>query len=207
MNENLTEIVAILDKSGSMQSLTNDTIGGFNSFLEEQKEIPGDAILTTVLFSDTYTLLHDRLNIKDVKPMTGNDYKAGGNTALLDAMGKTINGIGLKLYNTLEEERPGKVIFFIITDGAENASTEFTHEKIEAMVELQQNTYSWEFIFLGANIDAFSVGDSIGIAKHRFNFTADSEGIRYAHRLASEAVAYERMPPKQTPTTPPISAN
>jgi uncharacterized protein YegL len=189
MNENLTEIVAILDRSGSMEHLTNDTIGGFNSFLKEQKEIPGNAVLTTVLFNDSYMLLHDRVDIEKVKPMTNKEYIAQGSTALLDAMGKTINDIGLKLHNTVENERPGKVIFFIITDGEENASVEYNNEKIKEMVELQKNTYSWEFVFLGANIDSFSAARSIGISSDRaFDFEADKEGIVNAHLAMSAAV-------------------
>jgi uncharacterized protein YegL len=193
MNENLTEIVAILDKSGSMEHLTNDTIGGFNSFLKEQKEIPGEAVLTTVLFNDSYILLHDRINIKKIKPMTNKEYVAQGSTALLDAMGKTINDIGLKLNNTPENERPGKIIFFIITDGEENASVEFSNEKIKEMVELQRNTYSWEFIFLGANVDSFSVANSIGISADRaFDYEADKEGIVCAQMAMSVAVGNYR---------------
>jgi len=194
MNESLTEIVAILDRSGSMEHLTNDTIGGFNSFLKEQKEIPGEAVLTTVLFNDSYMLLHDRANIKTVKPITNKEYVTKGSTALLDAMGKTINDIGLKLSNTPENERPGKVIFFIITDGEENASAEFSNEKIKEMVELQRNTYCWEFIFLGANIDSFSVAKSIGISADRaFDYEADSEGVYGVHEAVCMMTANYRM--------------
>jgi uncharacterized protein YegL len=190
MNENLTEIVAILDRSGSMEHLTNDTVGGFNSFLKEQKEIPGEAVLTTVFFNDSYKLLHDRVNIKDVKPITNKEYIAQGSTALLDALGKTINDIGLKLYNTQENDRPGKVIFFIITDGEENASKEFSKEKVKEMVELQKNTYSWEFIFMGANIDSFAAASSIGISVDRsFNIAEDAEGIVCAQVAMSAAVS------------------
>lgn len=189
MNENLTEIVAILDRSGSMEHLTNDTIGGFNSFLKEQKEIPGEAILTTVLFNDSYLLLHDRKDIKKIEPITKREYIAQGSTALLDAMGKTINDIGLKLDKTVENERPGKVIFFIITDGEENASVEFTNDKIKRMVELQKNTYSWEFIFLGANIDSFSTASSLGISANRsFDYEADEEGVVSVQMAMSAAV-------------------
>ena len=189
MNENLTEIVAILDRSGSMEHLTNDTIGGFNSFLKEQIEIPGEAILTTVLFNDSYMLLHDRENINRIKPITRKEYIAQGSTALLDAMGKTINDIGLKLLNTVENERPCKVIFFIITDGEENASVEFTNEKIKEMVELQKNTYGWEFIFLGANIDSFSTASALGISANRsFDYEADEEGVVSVQMAMSAAV-------------------
>ena len=187
MKENLTEIVAILDKSGSMQSLTDDTIGGYNEFIDNQKQLPGEAVLTTVFFNNDYHLIHNSEDIKNVKPITRTDYSAGGNTALLDALGKAINDIGLKLYNTPDENKPGKVIFFIITDGEENSSKEFSNEKIKEMVEHQKNTYNWEFIFLGANIDAFSAADAIGIGHDKaFNYSA--ENIRYAHNAISEAV-------------------
>jgi len=195
MNDNLTEIVAILDNSGSMESLTDDTIGGYNSFLKEQKEIDGEAVLTTVLFNTNYTLLHDRLDIKEVHPIARKDYVAGGGTALLDAMGKTINDIGLKLHNTAEPERPARVIVFIITDGEENSSKEYTFDKIKEMVTLQQDVYKWIFIFLGANMDAFSVGDSIGISKYRYNYQADSEGIVFAQKSISSAIRFCRTSP------------
>jgi uncharacterized protein YegL len=193
MNEHLTEVVAILDKSGSMDNLTNDTIGGYNSFIKEQKEGEGEALLTTVLFNDKYTLLHDRINIKEVKTLTKKDYKAGGTTALLDALGKTISSIGNKLHNTAENERPAKVIFFIITDGEENASVEFDNEKIKEMVELQKNIYNWDFIFVGANIDAFSAASSIGIdADMAFAYDADVAGTASVHRAMSSAVKHLR---------------
>jgi uncharacterized protein YegL len=193
MKENLTEIVAILDRSGSMEHLTNDTIGGFNTFLKGQKEISGEAVLTTVLFNDSYILLHDRVDINKIKPITNKEYIAQGSTALLDAMGKTINDIGLKLHNTAENERPCKVIFFIITDGEENASVEYSNEKIKEMVELQRNTYSWEFIFLGANIDSFGVAHSIGISADRaFDYEADSEGVFNAQLAMGIAVGNYR---------------
>jgi hypothetical protein len=190
MKDGLTEIVAILDNSGSMANLTNDTIGVYNAFIKEQKAVPGEAVLTTVFFNTDYTLLHDRVNIKKVKPITEKEYQAGGNTALLDAMGKTINDIGLKLSNIPEEERPGAVIFFIITDGKENSSKEFTNEKIREMVELQKNVYSWEFLFMGANIDSVSVAETIGINHDRaFNY----QRIGNAQRAAGVAVGNYRQ--------------
>jgi uncharacterized protein YegL len=177
MRQELTEIVAILDKSGSMSSLTDDTIGGYNEFIEEQKQLPGEALLTTVFFNHEYQLLHSGKDIRKVRKITRKDYIAGGNTALLDALGKTINDIGLKLHNTSEENRPAKVIFFIITDGQENSSKEFSQEKIKEMVELQKSTYRWEFIFMGANIDAFSTAGALGISQDRaFNYTAQRIG-------------------------------
>jgi hypothetical protein len=191
MKDGLTEIVAILDNSGSMSNLTNDTIGGYNAFIKEQKEISGEAVLTTVLFNTGYSLLHDRVNIKKVKPITEKEYHAGGGTALLDAMGKIINDIGLKLSNTPEEERPGAVIFFIITDGEENSSKEFTNEKVKELVELQKNVYSWEFMFMGANIDSFSAAEKIGI-NHDRAFTYSAQRIGNAQRAASVAVGNYR---------------
>ena len=190
MNNNLTEIVAVLDRSASMQHLTNDTIRGFNDFLKEQREIPGEAVLTTVLFNDSCRVLHDRVNIKKIKPISGKEYFAQGNTALFDAMGKTIDDIGLKLYKTAENERPGKVIFFIITAGKENASHKYAKEKIKAMVELQKNTYSWEFIFMGANTDALSTASALGISGNRsFNYAADKEGVYSVQMAMSAAVS------------------
>ncbi|GHU48149.1 hypothetical protein FACS1894200_04660 [Spirochaetia bacterium] len=194
MKENLTEIVVLLDKSGSMEAVTDDTIGGYNAFIDEQKRVPGEAVLTTVLFSTDYTVLHERADIQKVNKITPSEYKAGGNTALLDALGKTINDIGAKLSNTREEERPSKVIFFIITDGKENSSREFTQECVKAMVELQKNTYNWEFIFMGANIDSFSEAASIGIGHDRaFNYEASRLGARSSHRAMSMASSNFRM--------------
>lgn len=163
MKKNLTEMVFILDRSGSMHPLTNDTIGGFNSMIENQKNEHGEAYVTTVLFDDDYTLLHDHVNIQDIKPITTKEYYARGCTALLDAVGKTINSVGQRLNKTSEEERPEKVIFVITTDGMENASCEFTKNKVKEMIEHQQDKYSWVFMFLGANMDAVSEASSLGI--------------------------------------------
>lgn len=163
MKDNLTEIVFILDKSGSMGHLRGDTIGGYNTYIEDQKKEPGEAFLTTVLFDDEYVLLHDHVDLKEVQPLTERDYRPGGCTALMDAIGKTINSVGQRLANTPEEERPAHVIFVITTDGYENASKEFDRAKVKAMIEHQQSKYSWTFLFLGAGIDAYSEAESIGI--------------------------------------------
>lgn len=163
MRDNLTEIVFILDQSGSMGRLRDDTIGGYNTYIEDQKKEPGEAYLTTVLFDDKNVLLHDHVNLKDVHPLTEQDYRPGGCTALMDAIGKTINSVGQRLASTSEDERPAHVIFVITTDGYENASKEFTREKIKQMIEHQQSKYSWTFLFLGAGIDAYSEAESIGI--------------------------------------------
>jgi uncharacterized protein YegL len=178
MRDDLTEIVVILDRSGSMDSLAGDTIGGFNKFIEDQKKVSGEAHLTTVLFDDHYDFLHDRVNIQNVKPITEKEYFARGMTALLDAVGKTVNSIGEKLSQMNEADRPSKVIVLIITDGAENSSKEFSHQQVKAMVEKQRNVYNWEFLFFGANIDSFLAADSIGISKTRSaNFSASGLGV------------------------------
>jgi uncharacterized protein YegL len=187
MRNDLTEVVAILDRSGSMEQLTNDTIGGYNSFIEGQKNVSGEVNLTTVLFDDKYEVLHNRVNLRNISKITNKEYFARGSTALFDALGKTINDIGKKLRDTPEKDRPGKVIFFIITDGYENASKEFSGEKIKEMIELQRNKYSWEFIFFGANIDSTAVGDSIGI-KNAYNYTATEDCAPLAFEAASMAV-------------------
>lgn len=177
MKKNLTEMVFILDRSGSMQSLTSDTIGGFNSMIESQKKENGEAFVTTVLFDDQYELLHDHVDIQKVEPITNKEYYARGCTALLDAIGKTINSIGSRLSGTPEDERPDKVIFVITTDGFENASREFNKSTIKEMIEHQQNKYSWTFIFLGANMDAVGEAASLGInASHSHTYTASAQG-------------------------------
>lgn len=177
MKKNLTEMVFILDRSGSMHDLTNDTIGGFNSMIENQKKEEGEAFVTTVLFDDQYELLHDHVDIQQVEPITNKEYYARGCTALLDAIGKTINSIGNRLSGTPEDERPDKVIFIITTDGFENASREFNKSTIKEMIEHQQNKYSWTFIFLGANMDAVGEAASLGInASHSHTYTANTQG-------------------------------
>lgn len=178
MKKNLTEIIFILDRSGSMDLLTEDTIGGYNSYIENQKKEDGEALVTTVLFDDKYEILHDGVNIKDIKPITNKEYFARGCTALLDAVGKTITNVGARLNNTPEEERPEKVIMIITTDGKENASVEYTKAKIKEMIEEQTNKYSWQFIFLGANIDAVAEAESIGInSKFASNYGWSPQGV------------------------------
>ena len=190
MKENLTELVFILDRSGSMSSLETDTIGGFNSMLERQKKESGEAFVTTVLFDDKYEVLHDRYDIKGVKLLTEKEYYVRGSTALLDAIGITINNIGKALSDTKEEDRPGKVLFVIITDGMENSSREFSYEKVKKMVEHQKSKYSWDFIFLGANIDAIKTANSFGIsADMATNFVSDSAGTQLNYKIVSEVVS------------------
>lgn len=189
MKKGLTELVFILDKSGSMTGLESDTIGGFNSMLTKQKEIDGECRVTTVLFNHHYKLVHDRIDIRAISPMTDKEYQVGGCTALLDAIGRTINKIGNAQKHTAEEYRAGKVMFVIITDGLENSSREYTADKVKALIERQKETYGWEFIFLGANIDAVETAGRYGISADRaLDYLADSEGTNLNFQVMSEAV-------------------
>jgi uncharacterized protein YegL len=190
MKTNITELVFILDKSGSMSGLESDTIGGYNAMLKRQQEEQGEAIVTTVLFDDDYELLHDRSSIKGIRSITEKDYFVGGSTALLDAIGKTIHKIGNAQKHTSEEHRADKVMFVITTDGMENASHEYTYEKIRNMVERQKERFGWEFIFLGANIDAISTAAKFGIGADRAaNYKADSEGTKLNYEAVSHVVS------------------
>ena len=190
MKKNLTEIVFLLDSSGSMGELVDDTIGGFNSMIEQQKKEDGEAYVTTVLFDSYVFMLHNHININEIEPMTRRDYVAGGMTALLDAVGTTINSIGERLANTPEEERPEKVIFVITTDGHENASMEFTREKVKEMIEHQQNVYSWVFMFLGANMDAVAEAGNYGIsAAFSKTYTASGVGTQSVYECTSKALS------------------
>ena len=163
MKASLTELVFLLDKSGSMSGLANDTIGGFNTMIKKQKDEDGEAYVTTVLFDNYNQILHDHLPLVEVPLLTEKEYLPMGSTALLDAVGNTINSVGARLNSTPEEERPEKVIFIITTDGYENSSREFTKAKVKEMIEHQRNKYSWTFIFLGANMDAVAEASSLGI--------------------------------------------
>ncbi|HHV28143.1 vWA domain-containing protein [Acetivibrio mesophilus] len=193
MKKGLTELVFILDRSGSMSGLESDTIGGYNSMLEKQNKESGEAIVTTVLFDDKYELLHDRINLRGVAPITDKEYFARGTTALLDAVGKTINKIANVQKHTGEDERAEHVMFVIITDGMENASKEFGYEKVRRMIERQKSKYGWEFIFLGANIDAIATAERFGIRKERAaNYNADSEGTLLNYEVISETVSCMR---------------
>ena len=190
MKKGLTELVFILDKSGSMGGLEKDTIGGYNSMLEKQKAVPGECLITTVLFDNDYELLHDRIDIRAVSPITEKEYAVGGSTALLDAIGRTIHKIGNAQMNTADDYRAEKVMFVIITDGEENSSREYSAEKVKAQIQRQKEKYDWEFIFLGANIDAVETAGRFGIAPDRAqNYHADSEGTSLNFRVMSDAVA------------------
>ncbi|NLL06570.1 MAG: hypothetical protein GX270_12470 [Clostridiaceae bacterium] len=193
MKKGLTELVFILDRSGSMSGLESDTIGGYNALLQKQKNESGQAFITTVLFDDKYELLHDRINLQGIEPITDREYFVRGSTALLDAVGKTINKIVNVQKHTLESERAEHVMFVITTDGMENASREFSYKKISQMIEQQKSKYGWEFIFLGANIDAIATAERFGISKDRAaNYNADSEGTLLNYEVISETVSCMR---------------
>lgn len=193
MRENLTEMVFVLDRSGSMSGLAADTVGGFNELIEKQKKIEGDAYVTTVLFDHEYEVLHDHVALGEVAPLTDKEYFARGSTALLDAVGRTINAVGARLAATPEEERPEHVVFVITTDGMENASREYTAKQVREMVEHQQQKYSWQFVFLGANMDAVSEARNLGIsAKYAADFTPSHSGVRKMYSMALDSVMSDK---------------
>ena len=193
MKKGLTEMVFILDRSGSMSGLESDTIGGYNALLAKQQKEPGEAVITTVLFDDQCELLHDRIALRGVAPITDKEYYVRGSTALLDAVGKTINKIGNAQKHTAEAERAEHVVFVITTDGMENASQEYSEEKVSRMIEHQKRKYGWEFIFLGANIDAIGTAARFGIAENRAaNYNADSEGTSLNFEVISETMSCVR---------------
>ncbi len=186
MKKGLTELVFIIDRSGSMSGLEDDTIGGFNAMLQEQQDLEGEAVVTTVLFDDRYELLHDRINIQAVAPLSRKDYTVRGSTALLDAIGRTIRKIRKAQHATQEDFRAEKVLFVIITDGLENASHHYTADMIKERIEHQRQKYGWEFIFFGANMDAIAEAGKIGIAADRArNYSADAYGTQSVYTAMS----------------------
>lgn len=193
MRKNLTEIVFILDRSGSMQGLEADTIGGFNSMIEKQKRAEGEALISTVLFDNTSEVIHDRVNVRDIKPMTDEDYTVRGCTALLDAIGGAIHHIGNIHKYARAEDVPEHTMFVITTDGMENASRHYDIEKVKKMIERQKEKYGWEFLFLGANIDAVETARHFGIGADRaVNYHSDSEGTQLNYEVVSEAISAVR---------------
>ena len=192
MKKNLTEMVFILDKSGSMSGLEADTIGGFNSMIERQKRAEGEALVSTVLFSNESTVIHDRVDVQKIKPLTEQEYSAYGCTALIDAIGQAIHHIGNVHKYARKEDVPEHTIFVITTDGMENASHRYTSDEVKKMVEKKKEKYGWEFLFLGANIDAVETAKHFGIARDRsVNFHNDSVGVRLNFEEVGGAV--ERM--------------
>lgn len=189
MKKNLTEMVFILDKSGSMSGLEADTIGGFNSMIEKQKKEDGEALVSTVLFSDESVVLHDRVDLRKIEPMTDRQYYVGGCTALIDAIGGAIHHIGNVHKYAREEDRPEHTIFIITTDGMENASRHYSAERVKEMVNRQKAKYGWEFLFLGANIDAVETAARYGINEDRaVTFRNDARGQALNYESISGAV-------------------
>ena len=193
MKKNLTEIVFILDRSGSMAGLEGDTIGGFNAMIEKQKKEAGEALVSTVLFDNVSEVIHDRVDIQKIEPMTEADYYVRGCTALLDAVGKAIHHVGNVHKYAREEDRPEKTLFVITTDGMENASHKYSYDRVKAMIQRQKEKYGWEFLFLGANIDAASEAARFGIdADCAANYHADRKGTAVIYEAVSEAVCSVR---------------
>lgn len=193
MKKNLTEIVFILERSGSMSGLEADTIGGFNSMIEKQKKAEGEALISTVLFDNTSEVIHDRVDIQSIKPMTDADYTARGCTALLDAIGGAIHHIGNVHKYARAEDVPEHTMFVITTDGMENASRHYDSEKVKKMIERQKEKHGWEFLFLGANIDAVETARHFGISEDRaVNYHSDSEGTQLNYEVLSEAICAVR---------------
>ena len=189
MKKNLTEMVFILDRSGSMAGLEEDTIGGFNSMIERQKKEPGDALVSTVLFANESTVIHDRVDIRKVEPMTERQYCVGGCTALIDAIGQAIHHIGNVHKYAREEDVPENTIFVITTDGMENASHRYSSDEVKRMVNRQKEKYGWEFLFLGANIDAVETAARFGISEDRaVRYHNDARGQQLNYESVSEAV-------------------
>ena len=189
MKKNLTEMVFILDRSGSMSGLEADTIGGFNGMIERQKKEDGEALVSTVLFSDESVVIHDRIDLRKIEPMTDKQYYVGGCTALIDAIGGAIHHIGNVHKYTREEDRPEHTIFVITTDGMENASRRYTSDQVKTMVRRQKEKYGWEFLFLGANIDAVETAAHFGINEDRaVTFRNDAKGQALNYTEVSEAV-------------------
>ena len=200
MKKNLTEIVFILDRSGSMSGLEQDTIGGFNSLIEKQKKESGEAYISTVLFDHTSEVLHDRVDLKKIKPMTEDEYYVRGSTALLDAVGGAINHIGNVHKYARKEDVPEKTIFVIMTDGYENASRRYDYDEIRRMIARQKKKYGWEFMFLGANIDVISEARKFGVDEEMaVEFLNDKKGTAVSYDAICGAVSncrtYGAVPP------------
>ncbi len=186
---NLTELVFIIDKSGSMSPLRDDTIGGFNTMIQQQKSSGGQILVSTVMFSETSDVVHDRIDISNIKDLTRDDYAPMGCTALLDAVGNAVKHIGNIHKYARKEDIPQKTLFVITTDGMENASTQYTQPQIKKLIEKQKEKYGWEFLFIGANIDSVETAGSMGIdARRAVNYTASKEGTRRLFKGVGRAV-------------------
>lgn len=189
MKNNVTELVFILDRSGSMAGLESDTIGGFNAMIEKQKQEEGECYVSTVLFNNESEVIHDRLKLDEIPKMTGNDYTVRGCTALIDAIGGAIRHISNIHKYARPEDVPEHTIFIITTDGQENASRAFSADEVKKMIEIQKEKHGWEFLFIGANIDAVETAARYGIGKDRaVNYNADSEGTHILYKTVARAV-------------------
>ncbi|MCK9447121.1 VWA domain-containing protein [bacterium] len=191
MNKNLCELVVILDESGSMNSVLNDTIGGFNTFIETHQALPGEANLTLVKFNSSSEIVYNGVNIQNVPKLDNHTYQPGGMTALLDAVGKSIDEVGKRLANIPEEDRPGKVIFMIVTDGEENSSREYKIDKIKEKIIHQTDVYKWEFVFMGADQDAWTTGTRMGTSNNvNFNSNDMSKTMKGMAYYSSNSRGY-----------------
>ena len=193
MREHFTELVFILDRSGSMRGLEADTIGGYNSLIQKQKEEEGEAVVSTVLFDDRQEVLYDRVPLADMKSMTEKEYYVRGCTALLDAIGGAIHHIGNVHKYAREEDRPEKTLFVITTDGMENSSCRYSCERVKQMIQRQKEKYGWEFLFLGANMDAVEVAGRFGISANRaVSYECDRQGTQLNYEVLNQAVSRVR---------------
>ncbi len=190
---NITELVFILDRSGSMSGLESDTIGGFNAMIEKQRKIDGECYVSTVLFDNVSEVLHDRVKLSDIKPMTEDEYTVRGCTALIDAIGGAIHHIGNIHKYARKEDVPQHTMFVITTDGMENASHRYSSEQVKKMIERQKAKYGWEFLFIGANIDAVETARRYGIESDRaVNYNADKQGTKILYKSVANAVCSVR---------------
>ncbi len=194
MKKNLTELVMILDRSGSMGGLEEDTIGGYNSMIRKQRETEGEVLVSTVLFDNRSEVLYDRVPLEQLPPMTEKEYYVRGCTALLDAIGDAVHHIGNVHKYAREEDRPAKTVFVITTDGYENSSRHYSYDQVQRMVKRQQERYGWEFLFLGANMDAIAAARSFGIREDRaVRYKCDSVGTGKNFDAVSDALCSFRM--------------